>query len=259
MAKLRQLFLIIALLPVCVMAQEEEPEPFTTDLFGGISAPDVMPKGRVQWETYVGYTHSTMYDVKTDLWNINSSLLRFGVLKNIELFMMGTLAHINLEGEKETGVADLSVGVKAKLFDGWKAIPSIGVRGFLYLPGGEDHPFMPEKCAYQVDLMFDNPITSWFDIGYMASLLWDDNESPTFYGGIDFNFTLSEKFALTLEQANFYLPPEYEKRYQPWASATLTCQIHPRVQLGITTDVFLEHISQYRNVMLGVAWQLTKK
>ena len=72
MAKLRQLFLIIALLPVCVMAQEEEPEPFTTDLFGGISAPDVMPKGRVQWETYVGYTHSTMYDVKTDFWNINS-------------------------------------------------------------------------------------------------------------------------------------------------------------------------------------------
>lgn len=256
---LRQLFLMIALMPVCVMAQEEETEDFTTDLFGGISSPDVLPKGRLQWETFAGYDHSTMYDVKDDLWTINSSTLRYGIRKDMELFLMGALVHSNIEGDKETNFANLAVGFKTKLFDGWKAVPAIGLRGILYFPGGEEHRFLPEKFAYEVDLLFDNPITSWFDIGYMASLIWDDYESPTFYGGVDLNFTLSDKFSMTLEQANYYFSKEMEERFQPWAEITLCYQVHPRVQLGIVTDFNLRHFKDYQSVALGVAWQLTKK
>ena len=61
MSKLRQLLITIALLPVCVMAQEEEPAPFTSDLFGGPTSTDALPKGRLQWETYAFYERNALF------------------------------------------------------------------------------------------------------------------------------------------------------------------------------------------------------
>ena len=265
MAKLRQLFLIIALLPVCVMAQEEEPEPFTSDLFGGPTSTDALPKGRLQWETYAFYERNALFGYETKSWCFNSSMLRYGVINGLELCMKAAWLHTRVEGEDGEegenlhGIGDLAVGAKACLFKGWKAIPSIALRGYLYFPGGKNSDFLPQKFNYELDLIFNNQINSWFDVAYMGGVYWDDTPRPTILWDICLNFTLSDKFTLSLEQDNDYVGSAEEEKVQSWAEIGFFYQVHPRVELGIVSDVNLRHFKDYFNVMLGMSWQLTKK
>lgn len=255
----RQLWMIIAIIPVCLMAQEKEPEEFTSDLFGGITSTDILPKGRLQLETFAEYEYDKMYGVESRSWCYNASSLRYGLFKNVEMSIQAALVHTNIIGLKSTGVSDLAVGVKAKLFNGWKAIPSISVRGLLFIPGGEDASYLPENFNFELDLIFQNHLTSWCDLGYMGSVYWDDSLHPTFFWGAYFDFILSDKFVLSLEESNYYFGSEMSVPLQPWVSLTLSYQVHPRVELGICTDLRLCYFKDYFNVMLGVAWQLTKK
>ena len=259
MIRLRQLFLMIALFPVSMMAQEEDAADFTSDLFGGITSTDVLPVGRLQWETYALYEHTTMDGMDYKTWCPNSSMLRYGLYKNVELFATGTWMHLRVDGESYSGFSDLAVGVKTRIFQGWKAVPSVALRGFLYFPGSENSDFLPRHFAYQLDLLFCNPLTSWCELGYMGSVIWDDNPSPTYFWGANLNFLLSDKITLTVEESNYYCDYEPEDKFEPWGSLTLTYRLHPRVELGLATDINLRHPNDFRNVALGVTWQLTKK
>lgn len=89
MRRVRQLFLMIALMPACLLAQETETEEFTSDLFGGITGTDILPKGRLQWETYAFYEHTTMFGIEADTWSPNVSVLRYGIRKDTELMLQG--------------------------------------------------------------------------------------------------------------------------------------------------------------------------
>ncbi len=259
MIRLRQLFLMIALLPVSLMAQEEETADFTSDLFGGITSTDALPVGRLQWETYALYDHITTDGMDYKTWCPNSSMLRYGVYKNIELFASGAWMHMRVDDMSFSGFADLSVGVKTRLFQGWKALPSVALRGFLYFPGSERSDFLPRRFSYQLDLLFGHHLTSWCELSYIGSVLWDDNPSPTYFWGANLNFHLTDKLALSVEESNFYYDFEPEEKFQPWGSLTLAYQLLPRVELGLATDINLRHPADYRNVALGVTWQLTKK
>lgn len=257
MRGLRQLFLMIALVPVCLMAQETETAEFTSDLFGGITGTDILPKGRLQWETYAMYEHTTMFGVEADTWSPNVSVLRYGIRKDTELMVQGAWLHTTDEGTNYTGFSDLAVGFKTKLFDGWKAVPSIALRGLLYIPGGENHSLLPDNFGFRLDLIFRNQLTSWCDLGYMGSIIWDDAPHPTAFGGAYLDFKLSDKLTLSLEEDNYYYGPDKDEKFQTWASCTVSYQLHPRVELGIASDFCLRHIRDHFDVMLGVAWQLT--
>lgn len=151
----------------------------------------------------------------------------------------------------------MAVGFKTKLFDGWKAVPSIAMRGLLYFPGGENFSYLPDNFGFQLDLIFRNQLTSWCDLGYMGAIIWDDTPRPTTFWGAYLDFKLSDKLVLTLEEDNYYYGPDEDEKLQPWASWTISYQVHPRVELGIASDISLRHIKNYFNVMIGVAWQLT--
>lgn len=259
---MRLLLLCLLFLPLSAMSQEmeEETAEFTSDLFGGPTGTDVLPPGRLQWETYASYERNAMFGVETKSWCINSSMLRFGVLNGIELCAKAGWYHTNLEGDDNLhGIGDLAVGFKTRFFKGWKAIPSIALRGFLYFPGGSNSDFLPEKFNYQLDLLFNNQITSWFDVSYMGGVYWDDTPRPTIFLGACFNFALSDKLSLSLEQDNYYYGLDEEERLQPWAEVGLSYRVHPRVELGLVSDVSLRHFKDFFNVVFGMAWQLTKK
>lgn len=255
----RQLFLMIAIMPLCMMAQEEEPAEFTSDLFGGITGVDIMPKGRLQWETFAFYEHSTMFGYKSETWSPNVSVLRYGISNSTELSVQGAWLHTTDEGENYTGFADLAVGFKTRLFEGWKAVPAISLRGLLYFPGGENHSFLPDNLGYQLDLIFYNQLTSWCALGYMGSIIWDDLPQPTKVFGAYLDFFLTDRLVFSVEENNSYYGLDDNEKLQPWLSFTLSYQLFPRVELGLSSDVSLRHPREYHNVMFGVAWQLTRK
>ena len=77
--------LLVTLLPLLALAQSEE-AGFTADRPGATTGVDVLPKGRVQWETGFGYERTKVVeDVAVTTWTVNSSLLRWGISESAEL------------------------------------------------------------------------------------------------------------------------------------------------------------------------------
>jgi hypothetical protein len=259
MRVLRQLFAMIALMPLSLMAQEAETASFTSDLFGGITGVDILPKGRLQWETFAFYEHSTMYDYDSKTWSPNTSVLRYGISNSTELSLQGAWFHTTDEDEKYSGFGDLVVGVKTRLFEGWKAVPAISLRGLLYFPGGENDYFLPDNFSYQLDLIFYNPLTSWCALGYMGTMIWDDLPKPTVVFGGYLDFFLTDRLTFSVEERNCRYGFEEENYLDTWAGLTLSYQLLPRVELGLTSDISLRYPKDFFNLSLGVAWQLTKK
>ncbi|MBQ7420409.1 MAG: transporter [Prevotella sp.] len=249
---------MIALIPVCLMAQEETAD-FTSDLFGSVTTVDILPKGRLQWETYVAYEHSSMYGLKSDTWTVNYSVLRYGISNAVELCMQGSWLYSTIDHEHESGFSNLAVGFKTRLFEGWKAAPAISLRGWLFVPGGKNADFLPEHFGCQWDLIFYNRLASWCDVSYTGTMIWDDNSRPTTFWGANFNFLLSDRLTFSVEQSNYYYGDDAEDRWQPWTSVCLSYQVHPRVELGVTSDMSLKYPKRFWDLALGVAWQLTKK
>lgn len=253
------MFAMIALMPLSLMAQEAETADFTSDLFGGITGVDILPKGRLQWETFAFYEHSTMYDYDSKTWSPNTSVLRYGISNSTELSLQGAWFHTTDEDEKYSGFGDLAVGVKTRLFEGWKAVPAISLRGLLYFPGGENDYFLPDNFSYQLDLIFYNPLTSWCALGYMGTMIWDDLPKPTVVFGGYLDFFLTDRLTFSVEERNCRYGFEEENYLDTWAGLTLSYQILPRVELGLTSDISLRYPKDFFNLSLGVAWQLTKK
>lgn len=259
MKRVRLFLLVTALLPQCLLAQEEVAADFTSDLFGGITGVDIMPKGRLQWETFALYEHSTMFDVTSDVWCPNTSVLRYGINSTTELSMQAAWLHLTEDGEHFSGISDMAVGFKTRLFDGWKAVPAISLRGLLYIPGGENYSFMPDNFGFQLDLTFFNYLTSWCSLGYQGTIIWDDTPRPTIVWGAYLDFALSDRLIFSVEERNCYYGADEDEKLQPWVGLTLSYQVHPRVELGLSSDITLRHPSEFYNVALGVAWQLTAK
>lgn len=259
MKGLRLFFLTTALLPLCLMAQEEETADFTSDLFGGITGVDIMPKGRLQWETHAFFEHSTMFGGKSDTWCTNMSVFRYGINSTTELSMQAAWLYTTDEGVDYRGISDMAVGFKTRLFEGWKAVPAISLRGLLYIPGGENYSFLPDNFGYQLDLTFFNQLCSWCNLGYQGTIIWDDTPRPTIVWGAYLDFALADRLTFSVEERNCYYGADEDEQLQPWVGLTLSYQVHPRAELGLASDVSLRHPSEFYNLALGVAWQLTAK
>jgi len=76
--------LLMTLLSLPLLAQEERPE-LITDRPDATEAPSVVPKGALQIETGALFTSFEEDVLKTQTLTYNTTLLRFGVLDNLEL------------------------------------------------------------------------------------------------------------------------------------------------------------------------------
>ena len=78
-----------------------------------------MPKGRVQWETGIGYERSKMDGPAAKTWTLNNSLLCWGISESAELRLQADYLYSSCEGVHTNGLSNVAIGTKVKLYDGW--------------------------------------------------------------------------------------------------------------------------------------------
>ena len=133
-----------ALLPLSALAQSERlrvgatagmEAGFTADRPGATTGVDVLPKGRVQWETGIGYERSKMDGPAATTWTLNNSLLRWGISESAELRLQADYLYSSCEGAHTNGLSNVAIGTKVKIFEGWKAVPAVSLLGNVLVPG----------------------------------------------------------------------------------------------------------------------------
>ena len=253
--------LLLALLPLCAMAQSEEEAGFTADRPGATTGVDVLPKGRVQWETGIGYERSKMDGPAATTWTLNTSLLRWGISESAELRLQADYLYSNCEGVHTNGLSNVAIGTKVKLYDGWGAVPAVSLLGNVMFPdrclpsfGGDGGGLLPEEWGGQMGLLFQNELTSWLSLGYETDLIWSDAAKPTFFWGACLGFQLNDRLSLMAEEYNY----QYSDSHENWVELGAAYMLTPRLQLDLATDISLNYPKRYFNLMVGVAWQITR-
>jgi len=249
---LKQIVVLLSLLPLSAMAQSEE-VGFISDRPGQINTTDVLPKGRLQLDTGVGYQDHSKGDEKKYFWTLNTTILHFGISDCAELRLQGNWKKEGGDQQDASGLEDVAVGTKVRLFDGWRFVPSVAMIGNVFIPNKHTE-FMPKNWGGQMALIFQNDLTSWLSLCYEADLTWTDSERPDFFFGAALSFTLSDRWFLQLDEYN----DDTEEGTESWLELSAGYQLSDRVQLDVGTGISLNYPNSMWNLSLGIAWQITK-
>lgn len=245
------LLLILLLFPGRLFAQDEE--GFTADRPGATTGVDVMPKGRIQWETGIAAEYSKIEVPKSNTWAINSSMIRWGMLKNAELRFQFNCLYKHSSEEDFVGFSDVAIGSKIHLYEGKKVIPAMSLLANVYIPGGKDSYYLPENIGGLLGLLCQNQLSSVFTLGYEVTFIWSYSERPVVLWGINLGAQASEKVSLSAEVYN-----SNDDASEWWMGLGFALQLAKRLQLDIATDINLEHLNKYNNIQVGLSWQITK-
>lgn len=237
---IRKIFFIFVFCPSCLYAQGEA--DFTADRPGATTGTDVLPKDRVQWETGVGLEHSNIEFPSTTTWTINTSLLRYGISDYAELRLQADGLYTSSDEDSFGGLANILIGSKLHLFDGWKAIPEMSLLANIMIPGGKNSNYLPENIGGQLGLLFQNNLSSKLSLGYEADVIWGDEEKPTAFWGVCLGLHVSDRLNLMLEEYNYN-----NVHTECWMEIGAAFMVSKRLQIDLATDLSLQYPKRYCN------------
>lgn len=246
------------LLPLTMSAQDKkEVVEYSVDRPSTCAGSGITPKGKVLWEVGMNYNHDTAEKVDGEevtpaisTFTFMNSLVRYGLLDNVELRLQWDLMHQRIHGVKDNGVGPLTLGTKVKFFDGKGYIPAISLLTNVTFPLASK-TFRPANIAPSVILLADHNISDNVGLTYNTGLLWDGGDShPATLVAVCSSYTITPRVGCFLESYNYF-----KAHTNPSFNANVggTYQITPRVRAD--ASIFC-NVNRGNNVgfNLGVAW-----
>lgn len=207
-----------------------------TDRPDQTESPFLMPKNFFQIETGFSYSESREDDFLQKEWVYNSTLLRYGLLDNLELRL-----GLDFSGSKsisETGVENKISGT-GPLYTGFKIgvtkekglLPEIGFLGGVFLPFTASKEFKPEGTGGDFRFAFSHTLSEKFGLSYNFGVSWN-GENPL----ISYLYSTSLGYAFTERLSGFVelygdLPKEETGRLS--ADAGLTYLVSSQLQIDL--------------------------
>lgn len=187
-------------------AQEpEEPEEMVTDRPDQTEAPSLVSKGFLQVETGFFYKDEEENGLNEKTTGYNTSLLRYGLLDNLELRFGFDLIKMREEmngseiAEYSTGFEPLLLGAKIGVAEEKGSFPEIGFIGHLYLPFAAAQDYRPESIGVDFRFAFSHGFSN-SDLSYNLGAEWrDDNPEANFIYSIAYGFDITENFGAFAE------------------------------------------------------------
>lgn len=219
--KAKYLILLNAfVLLVCVNANAQEIEDIVTDRPDQTESSETLPKGFVQVELGGDYEHDKTGGEDllnpargTRIITAPAVLIRWGIINNVELRFSSeyisskvtsdlmTITESSVSGTT-SGIRDLGVGTKIKLFTEQKARPDAAFLFTLHIPVNNE--LSPEDVASEFRFAFSHTLTKKLSLSYNLGGVWDgDSPSPFGIYTISLGTDLASSVAAYIELYGF--------------------------------------------------------
>lgn len=246
------LSLTILLSSTFAIAQTDDIGALVTDRPDATESPNIVRKGFLQIETGGFYTESGEDSFKTKETVYNTTLLRYGLLDNLELRLgidyLTTEFEVNGErvGERLNGTSPLLLGAKIAIAEekGW--MPKIAVLGHLSLPFSAASDYKPENTGLDFRFSFDHTLTDRSGIAYnLGAKLDAGNPEIAYIYTLAYGYDLSSKIGVYVELYGDF--PEDTKANHNW-DAGFTYLANDDLQFDLT---FGSGITDGQNLLLS--------
>ena len=229
------LFTTLVFLPI--FAQQERPE-LITDRPDATESPNVVVQGALQIESGALFTSFEDDVLQTNTTTYNTTLLRFGLLENLELRLGWDFVEQRnklstaQEEVSQSGLSPLLLGMKVNITQekGW--LPTIGLIGHLFLPFTASDDFKPQNTGVDFRFAFDHTLSESSSIAYNLGAQWEaDTPGAAYIYTLAYGYSLTDSFGLYAELYGDM--PENNSANHYW-DAGLTYLVLPNLQLDAT-------------------------
>lgn len=240
------------------MAQEDGLGPLITDRPDATEAPSTIPRGYLQVETGSFYTRNNDDGEKFEKFTYNTSLLRLGILDNLELRLGWDFVESNYENRNTTlsGFNPMLLGTKiaiAKEKNGW---PEMGFMGHIYLPFFAGSDFKPETTNVDFRFAFSHNFSKRSNLSYNLGMAWgNDSPEARYVYTLAYGYAVTAKFGMYAELYGDL--PENSVANHYW-DAGVTYLVSNNVQLDATVG---SGITKGQEILLsgGISFRLPTK
>lgn len=244
-------------------AQDALPE-MSTDRPDQTESSSVVTPGTVQIETGVVFEQDSEGEgaskVKTTVLSYPTTLVRIGLLKSMELRLVGSLASQTVKPEQgeeisASGVSEVEIGTKLYIAEEDGILPEIALNLHMALPIGDD-AFRIPSAAPHFRFLFSHTLSDMFGIGYNIGGEWD---GATPAGSLV--YTLSLAAGLTDELGCFaevFGSKPSEQDVNMAFDAGVTYLLSPNFQLDASFGVPLTDDAPVTFVSAGVSLRLPR-
>jgi len=251
---MKQLLLILLLLMSVIHANAQEADIWDfVDRPGTGSGPEVVTKGKLVWETGMGYEYSKIDDDKVDAFTLNSSVLRYGLTRNADVFMQMDLYHVKSMGEKTTGFGPLGIGTKVNVYEGDEVLPMVSFMAVVTLPTGKEE-FTVDEAAPEFHALFSQNLPEPWGLAYDLGLQWDGSDTkPQTFVSAFLSYDVTSNLGLFVESFNTFKKhnsPDYNLDFGAYWRLSRRIQVDASGVLGLSSP------GDYYGVSVGLAWLL---
>ncbi|APD07242.1 hypothetical protein UJ101_01731 [Flavobacteriaceae bacterium UJ101] len=181
------LLISVSMFSMYVKGQEYEGYgTIITDRPDQTESPSIVPKGFLQVETGAFYTENEEEGVKNEIMTYNTTLLRYGISKNMELrlglnYDEDKTKFNGREIAKSSGFSPLYAGFKIHVVEEKGIVPQIGFLGGLILPFTAAEAFKPEKTGFTGRFAFTHTLSDRSSLSYNLGAEWNGDETGATY------------------------------------------------------------------------------
>lgn len=252
MSRLGSALLFLTMSPV-IMAQEVEVETeMITDRPDATESPNVVPVNSIQIETGFFYESFKDNSVKAETIGYNTTLLRYGVLKNFEIrlgwnFEEGRTSENGVRNQDvSSGFSPLLLGMKIEIVKEKGLMPEIGFLGHLSLPFLAASDYRPETTGVDFRFSFGHTLSEKSSIAYNLGAQWgnDSSEAAYVYTFV-YGYSIIEKLGAYVEVYGDL--PEDNRANHYW-DAGFTYGIKNNLQVDATVG---RSFSEGQDILLG--------
>lgn len=232
-----------------------------TDRPDATESPNVMPKGFFQVETGAAFETFETNNIKTEDFTFNTTLIRYGLLDNLELRLGWDFVESKTKfngttlNDVDSGFSPMLLGAKIGIAkeSGW--MPEMGILVHLSLPFLAATDYRPETTGVDFRFAFAHTLSEKSSLSYNLGAEWGNDSSETAYVyTIAYGYGITDKLGAYAELYGDI--PEDSKSNHFW-DAGLTYLISDNVQLDATVGT---SITKGQDLLLaaGVSFRLPK-
>ena len=200
--------LFLGLTTLAAQAQESEKAELITDRPDQTESAAVVPVGSLQFET--GFQYESLSNDSEDTKNttFNTSLLRYGLLDNLELRLIWNIEESEITGKnplfgndkvKASGFAPMGLGFKVAIAEekGWR--PKIGFLTHVYIPFTASKELKPEGSAMDTRIAFEHTLSERLSFGYNFGTNWAAGEDMGYAYTAALGYGITDKLGMYAE------------------------------------------------------------
>lgn len=244
-----------------IKAQETTPE-LITDRPDQTESSAVVPHKSLQIETGFIWSNDANDAFKQTNTTYNSTLLRYGLLKNFEL-RLGMEYNKELLEDKLTnvensikGISPLHVGFKINITEEKGLMPEMAILGGLNMPFTANEDFKTDYTGIVIRFAFTHTLSDRFSFAYNLGTEWDgDSAIPGYFYSAVLGASLADRFGLFAEfYGTFYENNSQEHLF----NAGVTFLVIPNLQLDVSAGLGLNENALDNFISAGLSYRLPK-